>query len=62
MIWKDIEKEYGKETADEMKQSSYLRRITISFTEDGEIDYPESDIRLALKDIKKEKIGEYEWD
>lgn len=62
MIWKNIIDEYGKEIADKMKRSSYLQGITVSINKDGEIDYPESDIRLAFKDIKGEKIHSYEWD
>ena len=62
MIWSDVTKRYGKEITDKMKQSSYLQGITISFTKDGEIDYPESDIRLAFKDVKGEKIYSFEID
>ena len=62
MIWKDVEKKYGKEIADEMKQSSYLQGITITMTENGETDIPESDIRLAYKDIKGKRISPFEWD
>lgn len=62
MIWKEVIKKYGKEIADKMKQSIYLQGITVSITKDGDIDYPESDIELAFKDIKKEKIYDYEWD
>lgn len=62
MIWKIVEKIYGKEIASKMKKSPYLQGITVSITKDGETDYPESDIELAFKDIKKEKIYNYEWD
>ena len=62
MIWKNVEKKYGKEVADEMKQSSYLQGITVTITKNGEINYPESDIEIAYRDIKKEKINSYEWD
>ena len=62
MIWKTVEQTYGKENAEKMKKSSYLQGITVSFTKDGEIDYPKSDIELAFRDIKKEKIHSYEWD
>ena len=62
MIWKIVEETYGKENAEKMKHSNYLQGITVSLNEDGEIDYPESDIELAFKDVKGEKIHSYEWD
>ena len=62
MIWEQVEKEYGKETADKMKFSSYLQNITLSFTEDGKTDFPESDIRLAYKDVIGKPIHPLEWD
>lgn len=62
MIWKEVEKEYGKETADKMKLSKYLKNITLSFTKDGKTDIPESDIRLAYKDVMHISIHPLEWD
>ena len=62
MIWEEVEKEYGKEIADKMKSSRYLRGITLSFTEDGKTDFPESDIRLAYKDVMHIPIHPLEWD
>lgn len=56
MIWKEVEKKYGKETADKMKSSKYLQNIILSFTEDGKTDIPESDIRLAYKDVTGKPI------
>lgn len=61
MLWRDVEIQFGKEMADAMKHSQYLQGITVSF-KDGEIDYPESDIRLAFKDVMGEKIYLYEID
>ena len=49
MLWNEVIKKYGKETANKMKSSKYLQNITFSFTEDGKTDIPESDIRLAYK-------------
>lgn len=62
MIWEEVEKEYGKEIANKMKSSKYLRGITLSFTEDGKTDFPESDIRLAYKDVTGKPIYYEEWD
>lgn len=62
MIWEEVEKEYGKEMADRMSKSEMLRGITVEFTEDGKIDYPESDIRLAYKDVMGISIHPLEWD
>lgn len=62
MIWESVINKYGKETARKMKKSSYLQGITVSFTKDGEINYPESDIRLAFKDVMGKKIYSFEMD
>ena len=61
MIWTEVETKFGKEMADAMKHSQYLQGITVSF-KDGEIDYPESDIWLAFKDVMGEKINYFEID
>ena len=61
MIWKDVEKTYGKPLADKMKESSYLDGITI-IMRDGEADIPESDIHRAFKDTVGLKICPGEWD
>jgi len=62
MIWEEVEKQYGNETADKMRNSKYLRGITIELTEDGKIDIPEGDIRLAYKDVMNIPIHFFEWD
>ena len=62
MLWEDVEKKYGKETADKMKTSKYLKNITLSFTKDGKTDFPETDIRLAYKDVMNLSIHYCEWD
>ena len=62
MLWNEVIKEYGKETANKMKSSKYLQGITLSFTEDGKTDFPESDIRLAYKDVMGKPIYYEEWD
>ena len=62
MIWNEVIKKYGKKTADKMKSSKYLKGITLVFTEDGKADIPESDIRLAYKDVIGKPIHPLEWD
>lgn len=62
MLWNEVIKKYGKETADKMKSSKYLQNITLSFTEDGKTDIPESDVRLAYKDVMNLPIHFFEWD
>ena len=63
MIWKEVEKKYGKKNAAKMKKSKYLMGITVTMGKDGKPDIPERDIDLAYRDtIKKEKIQIEEWD
>ena len=62
MIWKEVEIRFGKEMADAMKHSQYLQGITVTLDENGEIDYPESDIWLAFKDVMGERIHPFEID
>jgi hypothetical protein len=50
MIWSEVERKYGKEIADKMRSSQYLKVITVCLTEDGEVDIPESDIRNAFRE------------
>lgn len=60
MLWEEVEEKYGKELADKMSKSKWLNGITISYTEDGKIDIPESDIERAYKDVTGGVI--YGWD
>lgn len=62
MIWSDVEKKYGKEIVNKMRKSKYLRGITVELTEDGKVDIPEGDIRLAYKDVMNMSIHFLEWD
>lgn len=61
MIKKEIEKKYGKALAKKILKSDMLIGITVKMR-NGEMDIPESDIKLALKQIKGEKISDSEWD
>ena len=62
MIWKEVEEKYDKKIADKMRQPKYLRGITVELTEEGEVDIPERDIRLAYKDVMNLPIYPFEWD
>ena len=62
MIWEEVEKKYGKEIADKMSKSKYLRGITIELTKEDKVDIPEGDIRLAYKDVMNMSIHFLEWD
>jgi hypothetical protein len=62
MIWQEVINEYGKEMAKKMSKSKMLRGITMTILPSGEMDIPESDIRLAYKDVTGQKIHNLEWD
>ena len=62
MIWKEVERIYGKEMADKMSHSKYLQGITVEFTEEGEADIPFSDIDNAYRDIKNIPLPLGCWD
>lgn len=61
MIKKEIEEKYGKALAKKIMKSDMLNGITVTMR-NGEMDIPESDIKLAIKHIKGEKIHDLEWD
>ena len=62
MIWEEVENKYGKEIADKIKKSPFLRDVTVELREDGKVDIPERDIELAYKDITGKPIQPWEWD
>ena len=62
MIWSEVIKKYGKELADKMRKSKYLQGITVELTEEGKVDIPEGDIRLAYKDVMGKPIYYEEMD
>lgn len=62
MIWQEVINEYGEEMAAKMKKSNMLRGITMTILPNGDRDIPESDIRLAYKDVTGQKIHDLEWD
>lgn len=62
MIWDEVTKKYGKEMADRIKKSPFLRGVTVELREDGKTDIPERDIELAYKEIMGKPIQPWEWD
>ena len=62
MIWKEVEEKYGKKIVDKTRQSKYLRGITVELTNEGKVDIPEYDIKIAYKDVTGKYISPFEWD
>jgi len=57
----ELEKKYGKKLIEKIFNNGYLEGCTIAII-DGVEDIQESDIRLAIKQIKGELIHDWEWD
>lgn len=62
MQWKEVVEQYGFELSEKMKNSDMLCCITVRVIDNGEFDYPESDIELAFKDVSGIPIHPLEWD
>lgn len=60
MIWEEVERKYGKKTADKMRKSKYLTGITMVLRNDGKLDIPERDIENAYNNTKGKPV--YDWD
>lgn len=58
----DLYKKYGKKLIDDIITKGYLEGCTITINEDRTEDIPEVDIKMAIKEINGEKIGNFEWD
>lgn len=58
----DLHKKYGKKLIEDILNKGYLEGCTIAINEDGTDDIPETDIKLAIKEINGQKIGNFEWD
>jgi hypothetical protein len=58
---KELEDKYGKELINKILDDSYLNGCTVAII-DEEYDIPESDIRLAIRETRGDKIGSREWD
>ncbi len=58
----ELYKKYGKKLMDKIFKEGYLDGCTIAIYPDGTEDIPESDIRLAIKQIKGIPISPFEWD
>jgi hypothetical protein len=62
VTWDNVEKRYGKEIADKMKESEWLSCITVVMLPNGEPDIPQSDIDNAYRDVMGEKVPYWMWD
>jgi len=58
----ELKQKYGKKIMEKILKDGYLDGCTIIINEDGTEDIPEEDIIRAIKEIKGEKIGSFEWD
>jgi len=57
----EAKKKFGKSMWDKMLKTGYLTGITVS-AKDGEMDIPESDLSIAFRAAKGERINNLEWD
>ncbi len=58
----ELYKKYGKKLIDDIFDKGYLEGCTITINKDGTEDIPETDIKIAIKEIKGERIGNLEGD
>lgn len=58
----NLYKKYGKKLIDDIIAEGYSEGCTIAIDKDGIEDIPEIDIKLAIKEISGQKIGNLEWD
>ena len=59
---KELEVKYGQKLIEKIIKEGYLEGCTIMINKDGSEDIPESDITRAIREMKGEKINEFEWD
>ncbi len=59
---KELETKYGKKLINKIFSEGYLDGCTIALNKDGTKDIPETDIITAIKEIRGEKISQFEWD
>lgn len=59
---KEMFEKYGEKILNEISEAGYLDGITVGVDKNGEVDIPEEDIRRAIRELKGEKIGDFEWD
>lgn len=62
MIIKKLEQKYGKKLINKIMKMGYFYGCTITINKDGTEDIPEEDVITAIKEMKKEKIDDFEWD
>lgn len=59
---KESEEKYGKVLIHKIFSEGYLDGCTIALDKNGIEDILESDIIRAIREIKGEKISEFDWD
>ncbi len=58
----DLEKKYGKESIAEIIEGGYLEGDTMGIYEDGSLDIYEWDVERVIREIRGEKLNEFNWD
>ena len=61
MLWSEVEYLFGKDIAEDLKHSPYLKGITVVY-KNGEFDYPLEDIRNAFRWLRGLMIEDWMWD
>ncbi len=57
-----LEEKYGKELISKIINKGCLEGCTIAINKDGTEDIPEIDIIHAIREMKGEKLNDFEWD
>ncbi len=58
----NLKQKYEKEFIDKILYGSYLEGCTIMIGKSRSENIPEEDIIIAIREIKRKKIGSLEWD
>lgn len=58
----EIVNEYGQDMFDKMVATGLLDAITVRINAQGEVVIPQIDVDVAMKAVRGERIGDWEWD
>lgn len=58
----EIVNEYGQDMFDKMVATGFLDAITVRINAQGEVVIPQIDVDVAMKAVRGERIGDWEWD
>lgn len=58
----EIVNEYGQDMFDKMVATGFLDAITVWINAQGEVVIPQIDVDVAMKAVRGERIGDWEWD